>query len=262
VEPWTPLGEMVALMQAESLDELYRRLVLWPPVRRKGWDALEGWCLFHKFHQHDQDGAATTAVLLVTDSRWHRAAGRLLEQITESGLVPAQHLDLLAESFVAAERRLYWEAPDDWFTGPEIVIEFGGDGPEPCVDDAPQEERGPTVVPRVVRPPLRRWAAARLVEADPSRWGPLVARAGELDSRGGAAVMRGVLDVADVLVPKARGALVAMASVWTTKDVREAARQLRHDDQPFTTSGSASTPLAGADRAAATPTRLPQPSLF
>jgi hypothetical protein len=65
MEPSTPLGELMGLMEAGSLDDLYRRLVLWPRARRNRWDAFEPWCIFHRFHEDDQEGAATTAVSLL-----------------------------------------------------------------------------------------------------------------------------------------------------------------------------------------------------
>ena len=57
---------------------------------------------------------------------------------------------------------------------------------------------------REIRPPLRRWAAERLVRADPGIWGAMVVRARELDSKNGAAVTRGVLDAIDTLPEPAR----------------------------------------------------------
>jgi len=227
LEPWTPLGELTGLMEAPSLDDLYRRLILWPPARRNAWGSFEPWCLFHRFHEHDQEGAATTAMLLVTDSRWGKVARQLMSQIEESGLIPAEHLDLLAGSFLAAGTHLYWDTPDEWWEGPEIVITLGGDdGPE-IIEEPPVEERtGPTVAPREVRTPLRRWAAARLVQADPARWAGLVARAKELDPRSAAGVMRGLLDAIDALPSEVPKILLDLTTEWPDKGVRQAAAEL------------------------------------
>lgn len=224
MEPWTPLGELTGLMEAESLDDLYRRLVLWPPPRRNRWDAFEPWCIFHRFHEHDQDGAVTTAVLLVTDGRWASAAGRLMAQIVNSGLVPAEDLDLLAETFLSAGKHVFWEAPEEWFRG-GTVIALEAEGPAAVEPLPPDEDEGPCVVSREVWPPLRRWAAARLSGSNPARWAALVQRAHELGSRAGAAVMRGVLDSVDVMEPKVRQALLDLAAGWPNKAVRDSATE-------------------------------------
>lgn len=224
IEPWAPLGELMSLMEAESLDDLYRRLVLLPRARSNTWDAFEPWCIFHRFHEHDQDGAATTAVLLVTDDRWGNAAGRLMAQIASSGLVPAEDLDLLAETFASAGKRVFWQAPVEWFRG-GTAIALEPEGRHVVDPPPPDEHEGPYVAAREVRPPLRRWAAARLASSNPARWPGLVQRAHELDSRGGAAVMRGLLDTVDVMEPKVRRVLLDLAAGWPNKGVRRAATE-------------------------------------
>ncbi len=261
LEPWSPLGELIGLMEAASLDDLYRRLVLWPRARRNSWDAFEPWCIFHRFHEHDQEGAATTAVLLVTDGRWASAAGRLMARIATSGLVPAEDLDLLAETFVSAGKRVFWEAPGEWFSG-GTVIALEPEGPAVVDLPPPDEDEGPCVVPREVWPPLRRWAAARLSRSDPGRWSALVQRARELDSRGGAAVMRGVLDSVDGMEPEVRRVVLDLAAGWPNKGVREAvtdklAPSAASDDR-------SSAPSEGdhrRDRGRSTPAER-QPTLF
>lgn len=224
MEPWTPLGELLGLMEAESLSELYRRLVLWPRARRNTWDTFEPWCIFHRLHEHGQDGAATTAVLLVTDGRWGSAAGRLMAQIANSGLVPAEDLDLLAEAFLSAGKHLFWEAPEEWFRG-GTAIALEPAGPDVVDPPPPEEDEGPYVAAREVWPPLRRWAAARLAGSNPARWPSLVQRAHELDSRGGAALIRGLLDSVDFMEPKVRQVLLDLAAGWPSKGVREAATE-------------------------------------
>lgn len=224
-EPWTPIGELFGLMEAENLSELYQRLVLWPRPRRNTWDSFEPWCIFHRFHEHDQEGAATTAVLLVTDARWGSATGRLMAQIANSGLVPAEDLDLLAEAFLSAGKHVFWEAPDEWFGG-ETAILLGPDAPNLVDPPPPDEDGGPYVAARAVWPPLRRWAAARLAGSNPARWPALVKRAHDLDSRGGAALMRGLLDSVDVMDPKVRRVLLDLAAGWPSKTVREAAEKM------------------------------------
>ncbi len=78
----------------------------------------------------------TTALLIVTDQRWRNATGRLIRQIDESGLISPDDLDILAQTFLAADRHVYWEIPGEWFDGPATAI---GLGPQP-VDDDPDDD--------------------------------------------------------------------------------------------------------------------------
>jgi hypothetical protein len=210
-------------------------------------------------------------LLLLTDGRWRNATGRLVRQIEESGLVPDDQLDLLAQTFLAAGPQVYWEAPGDWFTGPAFVLEPGDpDVPgavEVIDDDEPgAPEDGPVVFAREVRPPLRRWAAARVVGSDPSCWGAVVQRARQVDPRGGAAIMHGLLDSIGLLTPAAHDLVVDLAESWPQRRVREAATALRHappEPAPPAGSGggSAGGPVASPAPSAPAPSTV-QPSLF
>jgi hypothetical protein len=253
-DEWTPLHDLVALHTANDADELRRRLVLFPAASGKSADAFEPWCLLHAAHKHDPEGAAATALLLLTDRRWRDAAGRLIRRIEESELVAHEDLDLLARTFLAADAHVYWEAPGDWFGGPEIVIdrEAGtSNEPDGSADLADDLGDRPVVVARQVRPPLRRWAAGRVVRAEPASWAALVKRAHELDARSGAAILRGVLDGIDKLAPSARAVVVRLAAAWPQRDVREAAAALSAHREPTDTSPRA----ASTERSQTEPTQ-------
>jgi hypothetical protein len=229
LEEWTPLHELAAFFEAAGPHEFHRMLVTLPPVPGNTGDTFLPWCLFHKFHEGQPEGAATTAMLLVTDRRWRTATGRLIGRIAESGLVPAEHLDLLAQTFLAAGRHVYWELPAEWFDGPGIVIEGADTEPDaPDEGSAAEESDRPVVAAREIRPPVRRWAAERLVRADPAMWGAMVARARELDSKNGPAVLRGVLDAIDTLPEPARKLILTLCADWPNHDVRKAARELSY----------------------------------
>jgi hypothetical protein len=266
---WTALDDLVALHTASDVHELHRRLVLYPTAPTNASDAFEPWCLFHHFHRDDPEGAVTTAVLIVTDRRWRNATGRLIRQIDESALISPDDLDILAQTFLAAGPHVYWEVPGEWFGGPAIPIDLeshpdGGDDDDEEPDDRTAE--GPVVVARDIRPPLRRWASERLVRADPGRWGRLLTRAREVDPRGGAAIVRGVLDGIDGLMPAARASVIKLATTWPQRDVREAAAELITGRAPD--KASPPMPAPGRDpglRSTAQPTSrrdAAQPSLF
>ncbi len=218
-DDWSPLDDLVALHSAQDADELRRRLILFPAAPGNSADAFEPWCLLHAVHKDAPDGAAATALLLLTDRRWRNATGRLIRRIEKSDLIPADHLDMLAQTFLAAGAQVYWEVPADWFDGPAIVIDFDQDGPgeEPTSADDWADDNaddGPVVVAREIRPPLRRWAAGRAVREDPTCCSSLVKRARELDARSGAAVMSGILDSIDVLAPRAHDFVLRVAESW------------------------------------------------
>lgn len=258
-DDWSPLDDLVALHTADDAGELHRRLLCFGDGGGNKADAFEPWCLLRQFHTDDPDGAVVTALLLLTDRRWRNATGRLVRRIEESGLVPYDQLDLLAQTFLAAGPQVYREAPRDWFDGPAIVL----DADEPHDVDVMEDEEtgdpddGPVVFAREVRPPLRRWAAGRAVQSDPCCWGALVQQARQVDPRGGAAIIHGLVDSIDLLAPAARGFVLDLAESWPHRKLREAAAALRHPPEP------APTPLGLAAATEGTATRsAAQPSLF
>ena len=255
------LDDLVALHSAEDADELRRSLILFPAAPGNSASAFEPWCLLHAAHKDNPDGAVATALLLLTDRRWRNATGRLIRRIEESDLLSADHLDLLARTFLAAGTQVYWEVPTDWFGGPAIVIDFDQDGTTdevPAGDELDDDvDDRPVFVARDVRPPLRRWAAERAVRAEPSSWSALTERAGELDVRSGAAVMRGILDSIDVLAPRARDFVLGVAGRWPHREIRETATALRKPAEP---GRAALTGVTGEQQTAAPSTD--QPSLF
>jgi hypothetical protein len=258
-DDWSPVDDLVALHTANDAGELHRRLLCFGDGGGNKADAFEPWCLLHKFHKDDPEGAVVTALLLLTDGRWRNATGRLVRRIEESGLVPDDQLDLLAQTFLAAGAQVYWEAPGDWFDGPAIVLDADS---RDVVDVIEHDERcdtddGPVVFARRVRPPLRRWAAAHAVRADPSCWGTLVQRARQVEPRNGAAIIHGLVDGIDLLSPVAREFVLDLAENWPHRKLRDAAIALGQPPEP------APSPLRLATEAQVTEARsAPQPSLF
>jgi hypothetical protein len=258
-DDWTPLDDLLVLHTADDAGELHRRLVCFPDGGGNKADAFEPWCLFHKVHEDEPEGAVVTALLLLTDRRWCHATGRLVRRIEESGLVPDDQLGLLAQTFLATGAQVYWEAPANWFDGPAIVL----DTDDANAGDVIEEEEsgdpddGPVVFAREVRLPLRRWAAGRAVRSDPSCWGALVQRARQVDPRAGAAIVHGVLDSIDLLAPAAREFVLDLAENWPHGKVREAAATLRNPPEPPRAAATGATAVPGARTASAA-----QPSLF
>lgn len=255
-DDWTSLDDLVALHSAEDAGELHRRLLCFGYGGGNKADAFEPWCLFQKAHADEPEGAVVTALLLLTDRRWCNATGRLVRRIEESGFVPEDQLDLLAQTFLAAGAQVYWEAPGEWFDGPALVLHTDDGAVEVLEDEEPDEsDDGPVAFPRQIRPPLRRWAAGRAVRSDPGCWGALVRRARQAEPRGGAAMVHGLVDSADLLTPAARDFVLDLAQSWPHRKLREAATAVRHPPEP--------APVTPAIAVHGPPATSPaQPSLF
>lgn len=222
-------SDVVDRWSAPTADALHRILVLHGAGTRSA-DAFEPFALLAKHHEIEPKSSVTTALLLLTDHRWQSGGSHLVRRIAESGILTEEHLDLLAQTFLAAADAVYWKVPDDWFAGGPLIElpapwvgaeedeEYEGAGPE-----EEDEADGPAVARRTVFPPLRRWAAAREVNREPAAWGAMLNRAQELGGRDGAAVMAGLLDGIDVLPADAQGSLAKQGTTWPHHSVRRLA---------------------------------------
>lgn len=144
--------------------------------------------------------------------------------IADSGLLTPEQLDGMALAFLAADRYVYWPVPDAWFTTESVALVVSDDVGEDADEVAVSE--GPAVAARDVAPPLRRWAAARLVAREPAAWPRLLARAQDLDARHGAAVVAGMFDSIEVMPAAAQAWLVTKGTTWPHQSVRRAALEV------------------------------------
>lgn len=224
IDPNDGLGELQDLGSAPTADALHRVLVLSRPVRRST-DTMEPLWLLRRIAETEPDEVFTTAFLLLTDHRWRKGVSQLVRRIDESGCVDAEDLDELAEAFLAADQVLYWAVPEDWFGGQEILVVGLDDVAVDGGDDEPDDGEGACVA-RQVHPPLRRWAAARVVSTDPTEVGAVFERTGAVDARSAAAIMAGLLDVIDRVDVATRNRLIDAAVEWPEHGVRSAGIQL------------------------------------
>ena len=143
------MGEFVELWSANGADDLHRVLVLHPIVRRSA-DAFEPYGLLVKHHEAEPDSSIVTALLLLTDPRWRDGVSHLVRRIEDEGVLDGGALDLLARTFVSADKVLYWEVPDALFDVKGVIIGFDD---EPPRVEQPGGAVGPTVVRRdLLRP--------------------------------------------------------------------------------------------------------------
>jgi uncharacterized protein YjeT (DUF2065 family) len=274
------MTEFANLWLAETADELHQVLVLHPPERATA-DASEPYLLLHKHHETEPDASVVTAMLLLTDRRWRDAVGKLARRIEASGMLDDEELDLLAQVFLAAGKTVYWAVPADWLGVELFTIDVQGPRAADPPGDLPE---GPITAQRPIVPPLRRWAATRVVSQRPDAWGAIWTRARQLDARNAAAVVAGLLDAIDALTPPAQELLIQQATKWPDNAVRtlglkllaarhgaDAAYQLAKDDpntriRAWAESLVQSKPIEpdalGARRTTAKADRTPPPTLF
>ncbi len=250
------LLDLVDLYEAEQPEDLWRVLVM-GAHRRSSTHHWEAAALFRKHHQDRRDGAVDTALLLCTDARWRRCTGKLLAAIVGSGLLDDGQLDELAEQLLWPDRYVH-HAPVAWTGFRSVTIPLDqaiaigalvpDDGevddaaaqgaPEDLDarpwDDADGEEEVAEVVftldpastvpfQRWIEPPLRRWAAARIVGRAPARLGEVRGRVGPLgatDKMGAAAVVAGMLDALDALDGRAASQVLDLGLGWPRGQVR------------------------------------------
>jgi hypothetical protein len=122
-------AEFADLWSAETADELHQVLVLRASYRRSA-DSFEPFQLFAKHHLTEPATSLITATLLLTDPRWRNGVGQFARQIADADILDPDALDLLAETFVAADEFVYWQVPDSWFGDGSIEIDLT-DGSHP-----------------------------------------------------------------------------------------------------------------------------------
>ena len=233
--------EFADLWLAETAEDLHRVLALQQPIRSSA-DWFEPHSLLRKHHKSEPHTSSVTATLLLTDMRWRKGVGRLVNRIAESDMIDADGLDQLATTFITAGDYVYWELPESWFGDESIVISIeretdgASDTDEMVDEESPEDEK--VVVARRIHPPLRRWAVAHLVVRDPSTWRALLTNARDRSGTDGTAMMEGLFDGIDSLPDAARLAIINQGIDWPRANVRKRAlgrfadlghRQLAHD---------------------------------
>lgn len=205
-------------------DELCRRLLEPSGGPRSSPRHAEAVDLLARVGGTGELSAGFVALLLCTCRRWGRVTGRLIVGIETARLLSDRELDELAETFLADEVEvvypLAWVSPQ-WL---ETRLENPASGRLYMVD-----EDTPARATRRIAPPLRRWAARRVLEVGAGRLDELVATAERLDPHSRAAVILGLLDAAAGLAADDRRRLVGIGLATGIARVRRAALELLCD---------------------------------
>ena len=209
--------QLAALGDAE---ELCRRLLASP----WGWgrstrhqEAIE---LLAAVSGSSELPVAFVALMICTCQRWDRVTGRLITALEESGLLDASSLDELAESLLSHEFVIAY--PLAWVSPEWLEVELDdGKGHTHTVSEGTLAHHRPRV-----EPPLRRWAARRVLAADPARLAQLLDDARLFEPRHRDAVIHGLLDAAELLDEPERRKLVTRGLAGGQSGVRLAALEL------------------------------------
>jgi hypothetical protein len=211
---------------ATTAADLWRHLLLFD-AHGSSADLSDAEDALRRLHGDGQPGAATTALVLLTSWSWRRRSDELLRRLLTTEVLAETDLDELAEVGLFEDEALF-VLPGAVFSGLAIVLPDGDESaPDPVERVLPDpREVLPVRMRRPLRPPLRRWAAGRLLHRYPHRLGEIRQRTGCLAARDAAAAMGGVLDAMEVLTSDQAGEVVRDALGWPHRSVRLRALRL------------------------------------
>lgn len=225
-----PLADGRELVIDDALDGLHRMLIAEP-----GRGVVTGWraplALFRDHHDGGAAGAEFSALLLCTDERWWKAAGRLVRALAGTGLLDDDALDALADTFLHSDRVTVtvlasWAGLRFDFE-PELQTQLLAAGGAVETQDGSVDPLIP--YRRAVHAPLRRWAAERLLRREQVQPAAVLDRAGQLEDTHRAAVTSGLLDACDDLPAAEVDRAVAVGLASSHSQVRRTALEVLRD---------------------------------
>ena len=157
------------------------------------------------------------ALLLSTCRRWDRVTSRLIAAVEDSGLLDSAALDELAQLFLSHEQVI--ACPLASVSSQRLEIDLDDGHARTCTVN--EDLLGHHRV--TVEPSLRRWAAARALRSVPARLEELLRAAELFKPRDRSAVIRGLLDAAEVLDEPRRRRLIDRGLNASGSSVRRAA---------------------------------------
>ena len=174
---------------------------------------------FRRLHRGGEPGAFDSALLLSTDWRWHSVSAKVIAGIADSGILDDDDQDRLADVLLCQERVQY-RHPVWWLGTTMIEFDLDSAGPGRTVRIPPDT---PTNAHRNVWPPLRAWAAGRVLMRYRASAGDVLDHARSLPARDAAAVVTGAVRVVDHLDPDQARTVLNAALAWGHKAPRKAA---------------------------------------
>ena len=204
------------LYDADSAEQLWRVLVTRPSRGELAPSvAVE---LFTIHHGNGAPGAVDTALLVCTDWRWRRTSAKVLAGILTMKALGADGQDELAQRLLWPDR-VHYTHPTGWLgtTFVEIELRDGRPGREFRTRQVHIDPTIPMETARNVWPPLRRWAASRVLVSRLAQPDALIDHARALPAHDGTAVITGAVDAAEHLPAQQAHAVVDIALGWGHK---------------------------------------------
>jgi hypothetical protein len=174
---------------------------------------------FHRLHRGGEPGAFDSALLLCTDWRWRSVSAKVIASIAGSGLLGDDDQDRLAAQLLW-QQQVRYQHPLWWTGNTFIEFELGSPAPGRTIRLDPDT---PATAHRSVWPPLRAWAAGRVLARDRASAGDVLDHARSLPAHDAAAVVTGAVRVVDDLDPDQARTVLNAALAWGYKAPRKAA---------------------------------------
>jgi hypothetical protein len=174
---------------------------------------------FRRLHRGGEPGALDSALLLCTDWRWYGVSANVIAGIVDSGILGDDDQDRLADLLLWHEQ-VHYRHPVWWLGTTFVEYDLDSPGPGRTIRVNPNT---PTTTRRPVWPPLRTWAAGRILARHRTSAGDVLDHARSLPARDAAAVVTGAVRVVDDLDPDQARSVLNAALAWGHKAPRKAA---------------------------------------
>ena len=174
---------------------------------------------FRRLHRGGEAGALDSALLLCTDRQWHTVSAKVIAGMVDSGILDDDDQDQLADTLLWNEQ-VHYRHPI-WWIGTTFV-EYSLDSPAPG-RTIRVDPNTPTTAHRSVWPPLRAWAAGRVLARRRASVRDILEHARSLPARDAAAAVTGAVRVADDLSEDQARTMLDAALAWGHKAPRKAA---------------------------------------
>jgi hypothetical protein len=117
---------------------------------------------FRRLHDAGQPEPVDSALLLCTDRRWRRTSARVLAGILATGILEDEQQDRLAEELLWPDKVKYVH-PLGWLGSTVIEVDLSAAPRAPRQRTVHADPSTPVTTERHLRPPLRSWAASRVL---------------------------------------------------------------------------------------------------
>jgi hypothetical protein len=174
---------------------------------------------FRRVHRGGEAGAFDSALLLCTDWRWRAVSAKVIAGIVDSGILDDDDQDRLADTLLW-HQQVHYRHPIWWISTAFVEYCLDSPGPGRTIRIDPNT---PTSAHRSVWPPLRAWAAGRVLSRRRASVRDVLEHARSLPARDAAAVVTGAVRGADNLDEDRARTVLNAALAWGHKAPRKAA---------------------------------------